>query len=172
VRLRNGAPVLIRTVVAADEEPLRQFLAELCLEARRLRFFSGGVDIERAAHGLAATGPGRLGLLALDDHGAIVGHALAITLSPGRAEVAVEVADELHGEGLGTILLERLGELAERQGTDTFVAQVLGENRAMLEVFRDGFDARVSWREGLDFVEFPTSAWRLARERFPAPQRG
>ena len=77
--------------------------------------------------------------------------------------MAVEVSDELHGEGLGTILIERLAELAEQRGTETFVAQVLGDNRAMIDVFREGFDAHVSWREGLDFVEFPTSAWRLAR---------
>jgi hypothetical protein len=34
-------------------------------------------------------------------------------------------------------------------------------------VFRDGFDARVAWREGVDAVELPTSAWRLARQRYP-----
>jgi hypothetical protein len=33
-------------------------------------------------------------------------------------------------------------------------------------VFRDGFDAAAAWREGVD-VEFPTSAWRLARQRYP-----
>jgi hypothetical protein len=37
----------------------------------------------------------------------------------------------------------------------------------MLDVFCDGFDARVAWREGVEAVEFPTSAWRLARERYP-----
>jgi GNAT superfamily N-acetyltransferase len=152
----------------ADEEQLCRFLAALCLEARRLRFFSGGVDIEHVAHQVAATGPGRIGLLALGADGGIVGHAVAITLASGSAEVAVEVADELHGEGLGTILIEHLAELAEGTGITTFVAQVLGENRAMLDVFREGFDAHVSWRDGLDFVEFPTSAWRLAAARYPS----
>jgi hypothetical protein len=46
------------------------------------------------------------------------------------------------------------------------VAEVLPENRAMLDVFRDGFDAHVAFHEGIDTVEFPTSTWRLARERF------
>jgi len=168
-RLRGGEMVLVRPLSAADEEPLCRFMEGLCPEARRLRFFSGGIDIEHLAHDVAATGRGRLGLLALDGEGAIVGHAVAITLAPGLAEVALEVADELHGEGLGTILVERLAELAERRGIETFLAQVLPENRAMLEVFREGFDARVSWREGVDRVEFPTSAWRLARARYPSP---
>ena len=159
--------MLVRCVLADDEEPLCRFLEGLGLEARRLRFFSGGVDIERMAHQVAATGPGRLGLLAFDEQGKIVGHAVAITMSSGRAEVAVEVSDELHGEGLGTILIERLAELAETQGVETLVAQVLPDNRAMLDVFKDGFDASVRWSEGVDLVEFPTSAWRLARERYP-----
>ncbi len=84
-----------------------------------------------------------------------------------RAEVAVEVADELHGDGLGTILLARLAQIAERRGIARFVAEVLPENRAMLDVFRDGFDARMAWRGGVEEIEFQTSAWRLARERFP-----
>ena len=48
----------------------------------------------------------------------------------------------------------------------SFVAEVLPENRAMLDVFRDGFDAHVALHEGVGTVEFPTSTWRLARERF------
>ncbi len=38
-----------------------------------------------------------------------------------------------------------------------FVAEVLPENRAMLDVFRDGFDAHVALHGGIDTVEFPTS---------------
>ena len=84
-----------------------------------------------------------------------------------RAEVAVEVADHLHGRGLGTILIERLAVVAEQRGITHFVAEVLCENRAMLDVFREGFDGRVVRREGPEErVEFLTAGWRLARERF------
>ena len=51
---------------------------------------------------------------------------------------------------------------------------LLCENRAMLDVFREGFDGCVVYRDGPEErVEFLTSAWRLARERFardPAPR--
>jgi GNAT superfamily N-acetyltransferase len=171
VRLRDGSLVTVRRTTVADEPALRSFLAGLCLEARRLRFFSGAVDIGCAAHLAADTGTGRFGLVAHDGMGALVAHALYIQLDGERAEVAVEVADHLHDRGLGTILIERLGTVAERRGVTRFVAEVLPENRAMLDVFRDGFDAHVACRDGVDRVELPTSAWRTASERFPEQPR-
>ncbi len=171
VRLRDGSLVTLRPATAADEPALRSFLAGLCLEARRLRFFSGAVDLSCAAHLAADTSAGRFGLVAHDEMGALVAHALYIPLDRKRAEVAVEVADHLHDRGLGTILIERLGAVAERHGITRFVAEVLPDNRAMLDVFRDGFNAHVACRDGVDRVEFPTSAWRTASERFPEQSR-
>ncbi|MGO9247725.1 MAG: N-acetyltransferase family protein [Solirubrobacteraceae bacterium] len=186
VRLRNGSTVTLRPATAADEPALYLFLSGLCLEARRLRFFSGAPNLDHAAHLAAATGADRYGLIAYDDIGAIVGHAAYVRLDappdtgsaggvdsqprlPARAEVAVEVADHLHGQGLGTILIERLAIVAERRGITRFVAEVLAENRAMLDVFREGFDARVIRHDGPEErVEFLTSGWRLARARFGA----
>lgn len=167
--MRDGSRVTIRRCTADDEPALFAFLEGLCLEARRLRFFTGAADIGEAAHLSAESDPHRAGLLAFDEDGDLVGHALFIQLGkhePSRAEVAIEVADDLHGLGLGTILIERLGEIAEHRGIDTFVAEVLPDNDAMLDVFRDGFDADVHWRGGIESVEFPASAWRLAHERY------
>lgn len=171
VRLRDRSLVTLRPVTAADEPALRSFLAGLCLEAQRLRFFSGAVDLSGAAHLAADTSAGRFGLVAHDEMGVLVAHALYIQLDRTRAEVAVEVADHLHDRGLGTILIERLAAVAERQGVTRFVAEVLPENRAMLDVFRDGFDAQVAGHDGVDRVEFPTSAWLTASERFVEPSR-
>ena len=156
VRLRDGRRVMVREADPADESAIGAFLSGLCLEARRLRFFTGGVDVPKMTSLVAAAGPGRLGLVAEDESKAIVGHAICIQMSDGRAEIALEVADDLHGQGLGTVLVERLAELAERRGIETLVAEVLPDNRLMLEVFRDGFDAHVKWREGVDEVEFPS----------------
>jgi acetate---CoA ligase (ADP-forming) len=171
VRLRDGSPVTLRPATTADEPALRSFLAGLCPEARRLRFFSGAADMSSAAHLAAELCEGRFGLVAHDETGALVAHALYIQLDDTRAEVAVEVADHLHDRGLGTILIERLATVAERDGVTHFVAEVLPENHAMLDVFRDGFDARVALRDGVDTVEFPTAAWRTANERFPEQRR-
>ncbi len=167
VRLRDGSHVTVRAVCGEDEPALRSFLARLCAQARYLRFFTGAADVTSAARLAASIDPDRYGLLAHDEAGVLVGHALYIQLDDTRAEVAVEVADRLHDRGLGTILIERLASVAEEHGITRFIAEVLPQNRQMLAVFRDGFDANVVLRDGSDAVEFPTSAWRTARERFP-----
>lgn len=167
VVLRDGSSVTIRPVSNEDEPGLRSFLDGLCLEARRLRFFTGAANIASAAHLAAITDASRYGLVAHDELGVLVGHATYVQLDETHAEVAVEVADHLHGRGLGTVLVERLAVVAEQRGITYFVAEVLSENRAMLDVFREGFDGRVVRHEGPEErVEFLTAGWRLARERF------
>ena len=54
-----------------------------------------------------------------------------------RAEVAFAVADAWRGRGIGTRMLECLAEIGRRSGVRTFDAYVLGENRRMIEVFRE-----------------------------------
>jgi GNAT superfamily N-acetyltransferase len=166
IRLRDGSPVTIRQVLAGDEPALSSFLSGLCLQARRMRFFTEAASMRIAAQLVSAVGDERYGLIARDDTGTVVGHASYARLEGTRAEVGVEVADHLHGRGLGTILIERLAAAAERCGITVFVAEVLCENGAMLDVFRDGFDARVVRREGPEeTVEFPTASWRLTDGR-------
>ncbi len=92
VRLRDGSWVTLRAAGARDEPALLVFLSELCLEARRMRFFTGAADIEYAAHLAAATGPDCLDLIVHDEVGTKVGHATCVKLDDERAEVALEVA--------------------------------------------------------------------------------
>ncbi len=169
VRLRDGSKVTVRAATAADEPALLSFLSGLCLEAKRMRFFTGAADMVYAAHLAAAIGADRSGLIAHDEVGVTVAHATYVQLDDTRAEVAVEVADHLHGRGLGTLLIERLAAVAEARGIASFVAEVLPDNGAMLDVFRDGFDATLSLHDGTDTVEFSTASWRLAHERFAQP---
>jgi hypothetical protein len=76
------------------------------------------------------------------------------------------VADDLHHLGLATLLVIRLAQSAEDRQITSFFAEVLAENRDMLAVFRDGFDAvTVTTRDVIE-IEFPTSSWRAAHARF------
>lgn len=53
------------------------------------------------------------------------------------AEIALAVADGMHGRGVGTLLLEHLVSVARGRGLRAFTAQTLPENTAMLRVFAD-----------------------------------
>ena len=56
VVLRDGSTVRIRAVDESDLARLEVFLEGLSPESRLLRFFSGGINVERTARGGAPEG--------------------------------------------------------------------------------------------------------------------
>jgi GNAT superfamily N-acetyltransferase len=66
------------------------------------------------------------------------------------AEVAFAVRDDRQGQGIGSELLSYLTVLAKRQGLLGFTAEVLFENRPMMQVFeRAGFDLEKKSTQGV-----------------------
>jgi GNAT superfamily N-acetyltransferase len=164
LRLPNDLMVCFRTVTDGDEPEILAFLSRLSDQSRRFRFFCAAIDLRAEVHReMTGNDDDHHGLLARLAGGRVVGHAIYIRL-PGksRAEVAVEVADDLHHLGLATQLMIRLAEHAEARGITGFFAEVLPENRDMLAVFADAFDTTSV--TGLDAIEieFATSGWRTA----------
>ena len=153
---------------SGDAAALRELLAGLSVESRAFRFFSGAVDLERAAAAFADVDYGeRYGLVAIRGGERIVGHGLYVGGPGGRAEVAFAVAEEMQGHGLGTILLAHLAEVAGERGYPTFVANVLPQNHRMIEMFREsGLATEITSEPGVLRVEMPTSFSAAARERF------
>ena len=85
---------------------------------------------------------------------------------PAVAEVAFTVADELQGRGAATRLLEQLAARAAEAGIESFVAEVLPENAAMLSVFRDaGFEVSRTLGGGEVEVRFPIAPTEKFRAR-------
>jgi GNAT superfamily N-acetyltransferase len=77
---------------------------------------------------------------------------------PNRAEVAFAILDEFQGRGIGTLMLEHLRRIAEANGVTEFEADVLGENRPMLEVFAHmGFESQRSLDTGVVHLRSSTS---------------
>ncbi len=60
-----------------------------------------------------------------------------IPAGDGTADIGVLVDDALHGTGLGTLLIEHLALAAAAEGVTRFIADVLTENKAMLDVLSD-----------------------------------
>lgn len=171
VVLRDGSTVFVRPVVPADEPLLNELLAGLSRESLALRFFSGGVDVAAEADRQANVDfVDRFGLIAfrgLDPRP--VAHAMWVAIGAGRAEIAFEVDDGLHGMGLGTVLLGLLVDAAADSGLRTLQAVVLSANEAMLRVFRDsGLDAIEEHLDDEVRVMIPTRITEDTRNAFAA----
>jgi acetyl coenzyme A synthetase (ADP forming)-like protein len=167
VLLRDGSTVHVRPIAPEDRDGMRAFLGLLSDSSRRLRFFSGGANLDwAAAAAIEATFPGSYGLVATRGN-RIVAHATYGMASEDRAEVAFAVADEMQGMGIATTLLAHLAEAAEEAGILWFEAEVLPENHRMVDVFRDsGFAVITSSMPGAIHIEFPTALGPAARKRF------
>ena len=171
VALRDGSTVHVRPTVPADQENLEAFLRGLSEQSRYFRFFSLGVDVAQAVVQSMGDDPHDLYALVATRgiEQKVVAHAFYATAGPDRAEVAFAVADEYQGQGIATILLGQLAEVATAAGIATFNAVVLPENSRMVEVFREsGFPATVTWEGGDVHVSFPTAVSMRTLDLFDA----
>jgi acetyl coenzyme A synthetase (ADP forming)-like protein len=154
VVLRDGSVATIRRADAGDRAALREFFHRLSPESRRNRFFTETEPSTALIDRFCDTSdPGRcvtlLALRYVSDALQPIAVGTYIATTPRIAEVAFAVDDAFHGLGLGTMLLERLAALAVQEGFERFQATTLGDNTAMLEVFREsGFEIRAKSAAG------------------------
>jgi GNAT superfamily N-acetyltransferase len=66
---------------------------------------------------------------------------------PEVAELGVAVVDDMQGQGVGSLLLQRLAVAARENGIERFSALILEENRPMLSLIRELGDVTVTERE-------------------------
>jgi RimJ/RimL family protein N-acetyltransferase len=161
--LRDGTPVLIRPVVPEDAPLLREEFEHLS-DISRYRRFQGSVKALTDAQLRYFTEidyRDHMAWLAVDlsqpsRPGVGIARYIRFPHRPNAAEVAVTVVDAHQGKGLGTLLLGMLARSAVENGIDTWVAEVLTENTAMLNLFRDlgAHDARLQ-EGGVVQVEIP-----------------
>jgi acetate---CoA ligase (ADP-forming) len=167
VILRDGSTLRLRPPAAEDADALLEFFSTLSEHSRYLRF-----------HGFPALGP-KLVEPVLDpdwhEQGALLGSldgrivALANWVrlrDPRAAEIAFTVGDDYQGRGIGTRLLERLAVQAADAGIEEFVAEVLHENNAMIDVFRNaGFAVTRASEGGEVEIRFPIAPTGSYREQ-------
>jgi GNAT superfamily N-acetyltransferase len=162
--LSDGTPVRFRMIRPEDKQLLLEGFHRLSPESRYRRFFSykdtlneaelkyltevDGVD--HVAVGAMVTGPdGR-------DLGAGVARYIRTQDDPDVAEAAVAVIDDLHGKGLGRMLLERLMTAALERGITHFRCDVLASNDTMRALLQEVAPNAVVRDEGeVVVVEYP-----------------
>ena len=109
--------------------------------------------------------------LVMTVRGAIIGIGRWDRIDRRSAEVAFNISDHYQGKGIGSVLLEHLAAIAQELGVEQFTAEVLPQNRRMLNVFKEaGYAVHHHFEDGVVEVPFdirPTeqsNAVRVARE--------
>lgn len=172
---RGGRQVTVRAVRAADHAGLREFVDALSRESRYYRFLTGGRVADEIIDGFVARRPQRdVAMVATvrGEHGAesIIANAEYVVNAENVAELAVVVADDWQGQGLGRRLIQRLQQIARSRRLQGLRGDVLSENRRMLAVMRDcGFAARRNPEDS--FLHEVSLSLADAQDRAPRPQR-
>lgn len=170
VVLRDGATAHLRPVLPTDRDALtamysgqsertiylRFFTYKSTLSARELTRFTTVDHHDRVAF-VMMNGDEMIGIGRYDR-----------TDDPAEAEVAFFISDAHHGRGIGSILLEHLAAAGLENGITRFSAEVLPENRKMLDVFSDaGYELARGYDDGVIAVHFdidPTAKSRAVME--------
>ena len=154
VILRHGRTLRLRPPLPDDAEAVLDFFRRLDDQSLYMRFhgtrrighdiLDGLLDPDWSVRGAL------IGLLRGDTGDEVVAVASYARLrDPRLAEAAFAVATDLQGLGVGTRLVEQLAEAAAQEGIETFVADVMAENDAMLQVFADtGYDVERTFESG------------------------
>lgn len=143
--LRNGLAICIRAAHPDDCDRVVEAFHKLDTESIYLRFFGPKTSISEAELQAFREVDFETRVILLcttlcDEREIVIGSAAYARAEEGAAEVAVIVEEDYHKLGIARRLLQHLGHLATDAGIDTFVAEVLPYNKAMLGVF-----ARCGW---------------------------
>ena len=146
--LRDGSTVLIRQVRGTDAPLLADGFARLSARSRQLRFLGPKkmlsaaelrylTDVDHHDHeAIGALSPA-------EGRGVGVARYIRDADDPEAAEIAVTIADDWQGRGLGTELLVRLSDRARQAGIGRFTATVSADNVAM---------PRLLWKMGAELT--------------------
>jgi len=130
----DRAAVTVRPIGPDDAPELERFYERLSEDSRRLRFFAvtRGLSHSQSSAFCSTDHDHRDGFVATvagPGGGArIVGHVCLEPAGDRRAEVAIAVADELQGHGIGRRLMVAAMDWARWAGVDVLVATMLASN--------------------------------------------
>ena len=132
--LGDGGVVTVRPLERSDRAELAAAIARLSDESRYFRFAAAKprmtereldhlVDVDHHGHEALLASDPRTG------RGIAVARYVPIPGKPGVVELAVTVADEWQGRGLGSVLGKHLAHLARNREVKRFTATMSSSNR-------------------------------------------
>jgi len=134
-RLEDGAPVLIRPIRPDDKGMLADGLRRLSPESAQRRFLTPKRSFSRAELRYLTELDGRDHVALVVEYPAdptrrliAVGRFVRLQDDPEAAEVAVTVADDWQGRGLGSLIGAHLAHSARNRGIRRFTATMASEN--------------------------------------------
>ena len=152
----------LRPITSSDKDRLTRFHSRLSDETRYRRYHGAKGALTRAEltylteidqHDhvavVADRGDGELGAV-----------ARVVSNGDGTAEVAVVVADDCRGLGVGEdVVAEALERYAEHRAGDRVLAHVQGDNRAAMRLFVERLGGRtLRYEDGIAVVGLPSRA--------------
>jgi RimJ/RimL family protein N-acetyltransferase len=138
-RLRDGEQILVRPIRPDDREELAAGVRRLSPKSRYRRFFTPTSELSASelSYLTEVDHHDHEALVALEPdslHGIGVARFVRSREDPELAEVAVAVADSWQNRGVATVLLDRLTQRAREEGVHRFSAEILADNRPMLDL--------------------------------------
>ena len=144
-KLRDGLRVVIKSLVPADRDDVEHGFGELSERTKNLRFMTG------KDHLSSRTLDSLVDQVDQHDHVAVAmwwertsqadvllgeGRFIRLKDDPDCADIAVTMADELHGQGGGTLLMRALVLRAREEGLRRFSAAMSPDNEPSHRLMR------------------------------------
>jgi len=152
-RLKDGREIMIRPIRPEDEALHYKLFKSLSRQSNYFRFFSFRRNLthEQAARFTQIDYDREMAIIALlkeeKQERSIGVNRLTYQARSDQHEFAIVVADEFQGTGVGSILMQRLLEIARDRQVKQIIGIVLAENLKMINFCR-AFGFRVKSQEG------------------------
>jgi RimJ/RimL family protein N-acetyltransferase len=162
--LRNGLEVCIRAARPSDLERVINAFNELDPESIYFRYFGpkksfSDADIHQFINTDFKNRVTLLCTLMRDGSEIVIASATYVRIDDKSAEVAFLVEEDYHRLGIAGRMIRHLGGIASADGIETFVAEVLPDNKAMLGVFKVcGYPTRSHTEDGTVHVALAIAA--------------